>query len=94
MKKLLLSLVALICITLSVDAQSDKGLNLTPRDTLLFEYMDTYRRQLREPQYQLFPTLKPNGYTTIMIWLISTSSNDIRPNQLPKAFYSKNAMAL
>lgn len=50
MKKLLLSLVALFCITLSVDAQSDKGLNLTPRDTLLFEYMDTYMRQLREPQ--------------------------------------------
>lgn len=78
MKKLLLSLVALFCITLSVDAQSDKGLNLTPRDTLLFEYMDTYRRQLREPQYQLFPTenmwtfLKLNTVTG-QIWQVQYS---------------------
>ncbi len=78
MKKLLFSLVALLCITLSVDAQSDKGLNLTPRDTLLFEYMDTYRRQLREPQYQLFPTenmwtfLKLNTVTG-QIWQVQYS---------------------
>jgi hypothetical protein len=58
MKKLLLSLVALFCISFSVEAQSKapKGLDLTPRDTLMFQYMDTYVSQLREPKYQLFKT--------------------------------------
>lgn len=61
MKKLLFA-IAILCFSMSftVKAQSPSSkaseLKLTPRDTLLFEYMDTYRRQLREPQYQLFPT--------------------------------------
>ena len=33
-----------------------RNLNLTSKDTLMFQYMEAYLSQLREPRYQLFKT--------------------------------------
>lgn len=85
MKKLLFILVFLgFSMSLTVNAQSSSTstpeLKLTARDTLLFQYMDTYVSQLRAPQYQLFPTenmwtfLKLNTVTG-QIWQVQYSIN-------------------
>ena len=62
MKRLLTFLVALCAICISVSAQntipteSSDTLILSPRDSLLFDYLDAYHSQLREPRFKLFPT--------------------------------------
>ena len=55
-----------------------KGLNLTAKDSLMFYYLDGFRSQLREPEYQLFKTqntwtfLKLNTVTG-QIWQVQYS---------------------
>lgn len=83
MKKLLLAIIVL-CFSMSfkAGAQSTSGKasqqNLTARDSLMFGYMDIYRTQLREPEYQLFATenmwnfLKLNTVTG-QIWQVQFS---------------------
>lgn len=62
MKRLLTVLIAIFAISISVNAQESKPtesidtLILSPRDSLLFEYLDSYHSQLREPRFKLFPT--------------------------------------
>jgi len=57
MKRILVILVALLAIGFSANAQSKtKEETLTPKDSLLFNYLKSYHNQLREPRYRLFPT--------------------------------------
>lgn len=67
MKKMLMILILVYGIgsIITVDAQStnkgaatkeDLNVVLTTKDTLMFQYMDAYLNQLREPRYQLFKT--------------------------------------
>ena len=52
--------------------------SMSPKDSLLFDYLETYRRQLREPCYELYPTenmwtfLKLNTATG-QIWQVQYS---------------------
>ena len=86
MKKVLFVLLLVCGIGFIADAQTNttseedyyKNLNLTAKDTLLFDYLDCFRRQLREPCYQLFKTqntwtfLKLNTITG-QIWQVQYS---------------------
>ncbi len=57
---------------------------MSKKDTILFEYMDTYVSQLRDPQYEIYPTtntwnfLKLNtrtGQITIVQFSVESDSN-------------------
>ena len=83
MKKVLLLLLFLSGFGYIVHAQiQDDGLlknvNLSPKDTLMFQYLDGYRVQLRKPAFQLFETknmwtfLKLNTVTG-QIWQVQFS---------------------
>ena len=64
MKRILVILVALFAIGFSANAQT-KEETLTPKDSLLFNYLQSYHNQLREPRYRLFPT--QNIYTFLKL---------------------------
>ena len=83
MKKVLLLLLLISGFGLFVNAQTqDNGyledVNLTARDSLMFQYLDGYRVQLRKPAFQLFETkniwtfLKLNTVTG-QIWQVQYS---------------------
>ncbi len=57
-KSLLFSLIALLLIAGCKQEvkQEVKQEGLSGKDTLMFQYMDAYLNQLREPRYQLFKT--------------------------------------
>ena len=63
MKRVLTILIALIAISVSVNAQENTTtterndtLVLSQKDSLLFRYLEAYHTQLREPRFRLFPT--------------------------------------
>ena len=65
MRRVLVLLAALCAISLSDNAQQNDSLFLTPKDSLLFRYLDAYHSQLREPRYKLFPT--QNNWTFLKL---------------------------
>ncbi len=88
MKKILLTLLIVVGMGCCVNAQSTttsyddvfKNMKLTAKDTLVFQYMNAYLSQLREPRFQLFKT--QNMWTflkldtmTGQIWQVQFSVN-------------------
>ena len=86
MKRIMLILMIVCGIGFTANAQSTKteedyfkNLNLSPKDTLMFQYMEIFRSQLREPEFQLFKTqnmwtfLKLNTRTG-QIWQVQWST--------------------
>ena len=59
MKRLIICVIIFLSAWNSSYAQSPTpkdSLVLSSKDALLFEYLDIYRSQLREPAYELYPT--------------------------------------
>lgn len=88
MKKVVLVLILSLFSSFSLFAQAKKTLaknkeqnTLTPKDSLILDYLETYRMQLREPVYKLYPTnnnwtfLKLNTATG-QIWQVQYSIDD------------------
>ena len=72
---------AVVSTPVQQDSTTVEELILTPRDSALFEYLDTYRLQLREPRYKLYPT--KNMWTFIkldtvtgQLWQVHYSVDD------------------
>ena len=93
MKKLIILTTILCLVCFSATAQSKtnataktsgqkvKAMSQGQKDTLLFAYLDAYLSQLREPQYELYPTenmwtfLKLNTMTG-QIWQVQYGVGD------------------
>lgn len=84
MKKigLILSLLGIFCSSAFTQKVDSITVNkLTAKDSLIFEYLDEYHVQLREPKYKLYPTtnmwtfLKLNTATG-QIWQVQYSIDD------------------
>ncbi len=87
MKKLLTILVVICSAFIAAQAQDipsvkiNDDIVLTPKDSLLFDYLDGFRMQLRKPRYKLYPT--ENTWTLLkldtvtgQIWQVQYSVDD------------------
>ncbi len=59
MKRFIICFIVFVIGSICVNAQTttaSDSLQLSPKDSLVLGYLDTFRSQLREPAYELYPT--------------------------------------